>query len=319
MSTLHPDTKVRYKADPTTVGWVIAISDETARVFVDGSMRLVPVTELEPAPGLTEMSPDAFRTALTQRRLEHPLTDQLLSYKASRTDLYYHQFLPVKKMLESPDQRLLIADEVGTGKTIEAGLIWAELESRAAHGLENVWIFCPKSLVGKWQDEMLQRFDFRLESLSPEGLRQALVLLERDGVLPPRFAKSVVNLELIRAEEHMTRLDKTAIAWDFVIFDEAHHLRNTDTRSHALANLVCERSKAALFLTATPLQTSLSDIVHLMEALGVDVAEDPRLLEEQMRWDMELNDWIRLVRRQPPGVATRLGQRPGQAGAGRKG
>ena len=292
--------KVRYKADPSTVGWVTDISGQSARVFINGSMRLVPVAELEPAPGLTEMSPDAFRTALTRRRLEHPLTDQLLSYKASRTDLYYHQFLPVKKMLESPDQRLLIADEVGTGKTIEAGLIWAELESRAAQGLENVWIFCPKSLVGKWQDEMLQRFDFRLESLSSQGLRQALVLLERDGVLPPRFAKSVVNLELIRAEEHMTRLGQTAIAWDFVIFDEAHHLRNTNTLQHQLADLVCERSKAALFLTATPLQTSLTDIVHLMQALGVDVAEDPRLLEEQMRWDMDLNDWIRLVRRRPP-------------------
>ena len=301
MRTLHPDMKVRYRGDPSAVGWVVSIAGASARVFIEGSMKLVPVNELEPAPSLTEVIPNEFRTALTQRRLEHPLTDQLLSYKASRTDLYYHQFLPVKKMLESPDQRLLIADEVGTGKTIEAGLIWAELESRAVHGLENVWVVCPKSLVGKWQDEMLQRFDFRLESLSAEGLRQALVLLERDGVLPPRFAKSIVNLELIRAEEYMARLGQTAIAWDFVIFDEAHHLRNTDTLSHALAALVCERSKAALFLTATPLQTRLSDIVHLMEALGVDVAEDPRLLEEQMRWDMELNDWIRLVRRQPPG------------------
>ena len=301
MDNLHPNMKVRYKADSATVGWVISISGESARVFINGSPKLVPVNELEPAPDLMEMSPDEFRVALTRRRLEHPLTDQLLSYKASRTDLYYHQFLPVKKMLESPDQRLLIADEVGTGKTIEAGLIWAELESRAIHGLENVWIICPKSLVGKWQEEMLQRFDFRLEPLSSQGLHQALVSLERDGVLPPRFAKSIVNLELIRSEEHMTRLGETSIAWDFAIFDEAHHLRNPDTRSHALAALVCERSKAVIFLTATPLQTSLEDIVHLMEALGVDIAADPSLLGEQIRWDMELNDWIRLVRRQPPG------------------
>lgn len=301
MSSIRPDTKVRYKADPSVAGWVIGVTGENARVFIDGATKLVPVAELELAPSLTEVSPDEFRTALTQRRLEHPLTDQLLSYRASRTDLYYHQFLPVKKMLESPDQRLLIADEVGTGKTIEAGLIWAELESRAVHGLENVWVVCPKSLVGKWQEEMLQRFDFRLEVLSPEGLRQALVSLERDGVLPPRFAKVVVNIELIRAEEHQARLGQAAISWDLVIFDEAHHLRNTDTFSYALAALMCERAKAALFLTATPLQTSLEDIVHLMEALGVDVAQDPRLLEEQMRWDMELNDWIRLVRRQPPG------------------
>ena len=301
MPKLQPNTKVRYKTDPSIAGWLISISGESARVFIDGSEKLVPLTELEPAHGLTEMGPDAFRTALTRRRLEHPLTDQFLSYKASRTDLYYHQFLPVKKMLESSDQRLLIADEVGTGKTIEAGLIWAELESRAIHGLENVWIICPKSLVGKWQDEMLQRFDFRLETLSSEGLRQALVSLERDGVLPPRFAKSIVNLELIRAEEHLARLSETSIAWDFVIFDEAHHLRNPETLSYTLAASICERSKAAVFLTATPLQTSLDDIVHLMGALGVDVATDPGLLEDQIRWDMELNDWIRLVRHQPPG------------------
>ena len=206
--TPRHEGQVQEAIHPPSVGSSV-LSGASARVFIEGSMKLVPVNELEPAPSLTEMIPNEFRTALTQRRLEHPLTDQLLSYKASRTDLYYHQFLPVKKMLESPDQRLLIADEVGTGKTIEAGLIWAELESRAVHGLENVWVVCPKSLVGKWQDEMLQRFDFRLEPLSAEGLRQALVLLERDGVLPPRFAKSIVNLELVRAEEHMARLGQT--------------------------------------------------------------------------------------------------------------
>ena len=300
MATLKANSSARYKADRARVGWVIEITGESARVFVDGAPKLVPVTELEPVPDLVEMSPDEFRAALTLRRLEHPLTDQLLSYKASKTRLYYHQFLPVKKMLESPEPRLLVADEVGTGKTIEAGLIWAELESRTAHGLDNVWIVCPKSLVGKWREEMLQRFDFRLEVLLPEGLRQALVSLERDGVLPPRFAKCIVNLELIRAEEHVTRLAETEVAWDLVIFDEAHHLRNTDTRSHALARLMCERSKAAVLLTATPLQTSLEDIVHLMEALGVDAAADSRLLEEQMHWDMELNDWIGIAKGRPP-------------------
>ena len=181
MSTVHPEMKVRYKSDPSTLGWVIGISGDTARVFIDGSAKLVPIGELEPVPGLAQLSPADFRVALTQRRLEHPSTDQFLFYKASKTKLLYHQFLPVKKMLESPDQRLLIADEVGTGKTIEAGLIWAELESRAARGLETVWIVCPKSLVGKWQEEMLQRFDLRLEVLTSENIRQALVSL---GVCP---------------------------------------------------------------------------------------------------------------------------------------
>ena len=300
MSTPRSNARARYKADRSAVGWVISVSGESARVFIDGSIKLTPLAELEPVPGLTEMSPEEFRSALTRRRLEHPVTDQFLSFRASKTRLLYHQFLPVKKMLESPDQRLLIADEVGTGKTIEAGLIWAELESRSAHGLENVWVVCPKSLVGKWHDEMLQRFDLRLETLSSEGVRQALVSLERDGVLPPRFAKSIVNLELIRMEDHAVRLGQSPIAWDLAIFDEAHHLRNTETLSYSIAQFICERSKAAVFLTATPLQTRLEDIVNLMDALGVDVAADPNLLEEQLRWDMQMNDWIRLVRRRPP-------------------
>ena len=300
MAQLAANMKVRYKAEPSVVGWVIHISGENARVFIEGSDKLVPLAELEPAAVFNELTPDEFRVALTRRRIQHPVTDQFLSYKASKTKLLYHQFLPVKKLLESPDQRLLVADEVGTGKTIEAGLIWSELESRAANGLENVWIICPKALVGKWRDEMLQRFGFQLEVLSSEGLRQALVSLERDGVLPPRFAKSVVNLELIRLERNAERFAASPVAWDLTIFDEAHHLRNTDTLSNSLAELICERSKAAVFLTATPLQTGLQDIVNLMATLGVDVAEDPGLLEEQMRWDMMLNDWIRLVRYQPP-------------------
>lgn len=300
MSEIRPGSQVTYKANPSEAGLLIDTVGDSARVFIGGSMRLVPVSDLEPIPVAVPISPADFRNALTKRRLEHPLTDQFLSYRASRTDLYYHQFLPVKKMLESSDQRLLIADEVGTGKTISAGLIWAELESRAAHGLDNVLIVCPKSLLEKWRDEMLQRFDFRLEILTPDSLRQALVALNRDGILPPRFAKSIVNLELLRSRGNLENLNESSITWDLAIFDEAHHLRNPETQSHRLAALVCERSTSAVFLTATPLQTSLYDIVHLMEALGVDVAEDPDLLEEQMVWDMDMNDWIRLVRNRPP-------------------
>ena len=96
------------------------------------------------------------------------------------------------------------------------------------------------------------------------------------------------------------KLLESPIEWDLAIFDEAHHLRNTDTLSYGVASFVCERSRAAVFLTATPLQTHLRDLVHLMSALGVDVAEDPQMLEEQMRWDMRLNDWIRLIKRRPP-------------------
>ena len=69
---------------------------------------------------------------------------------------------------------------------------------------------------------------FQLEALTSEGIRQALVSLERDGVLPPRFSKAVVNLELVRMEEYAERLEQSSVTWDLAIFDEAHHLKNTD-------------------------------------------------------------------------------------------
>lgn len=307
--SLKPQTKVRYKSSPSRVGFLAALDGDKARVFVDGSLLLVPVEEIEPVPSRVSMSPVEFRVALTRKRLEHPLTEQLLSYRASKTRLLYYQYLPVKKIVESSAQRLLIADEVGLGKTIEAGLVWAELEARAAHGLESVWIICPKALVGKWYEEMLQRFDLRLEVLTSEGLRQALATLERDGVLSPRFTRAVVNLELIRVEEHVTAFQRTGIAWDLAIFDEAHHLRNPETLSHAFAQFVSERSKAVLFLTATPFQTGLDDIVHLMESLGVDIAADPSLLIDQIQWDMQLNDMVRLLRNRPPDWEREVRQR----------
>ena len=94
---------------------------------------------------------------------------------------------------------------------------------------------------------MLQRFDLRLEPLSSETLRQALVSLDRDGVLPPRFSKAVVNLELIRMENNAYRLGQSAIAWDLAIFDEAHHLRNTDTLSHSIAEFILPEVQGGSF------------------------------------------------------------------------
>ena len=61
MSTVRPDMKVRYRSDPATAGWVIAVAGETARVFIDGTAKLVPVEELEPVPGITEVSPESLR------------------------------------------------------------------------------------------------------------------------------------------------------------------------------------------------------------------------------------------------------------------
>ena len=93
------------------------------------------------------------------------LTDRtLVSYATSRTETFEYQFRPLFKILQSKEHRLLIADEVGLGKTIEAGIILKELSSRAV--CKRVLIIVPNALKTKWKDELQIRFDEYFDILS---------------------------------------------------------------------------------------------------------------------------------------------------------
>ena len=101
---------------------------------------------------------------VTHQRLirSHPLRNNIYAFNASRTRFYPYQFKPFFKFLDSPKHRLLVADEVGLGKTIEAGLIMTEL--RASQTVQRILVACPANLSAKWQLELKRRFgeDFRI-------------------------------------------------------------------------------------------------------------------------------------------------------------
>lgn len=303
MHRYPPGTRVRRASNPACIGVVVQSDDRFATVFwATGREEAVPVEALVlQRDSSATCSPSELFLELVHRRLEHPLTDQLLSYKASRTQLLPHQFIPVRKFLANPSQRLLIADEVGTGKTIEAGLIWAELEARSRDGLGSVLVVCPKALVGKWQAEFLHRFDLRLEYLDSDAWRSALIAAQRDGVWNPRFSHAVVGLELARREELLGLLGETECTWDLVIVDEAHELRNPETLSHALGRLLGECAAAMLLLTATPAQTSIEDLRSLFRLLSVELATDQATFAAEIEKDMRFNAIAVLVRGLPPG------------------
>ena len=95
---------------------------------------------------------DDFRARITAERLSNPQADSLYSLDAARIQFIPFQFKPLLRFLRADQPRLLIADEVGVGKTIEAGLILREMQTR--QDVENVLIVCPKALVFKWRTEM---------------------------------------------------------------------------------------------------------------------------------------------------------------------
>jgi ATP-dependent helicase HepA len=103
-------------------------------------------------------------------------------------------------LLRADRPRLLIADEVGVGKTIEAGLILKELQARQR--LENVLIVCPKTLVTKWRAEM-RRFDEEFQPLTAETLRYCLKETQCDGAWPVQYSRSIIHLELFRNQDYL--------------------------------------------------------------------------------------------------------------------
>jgi SNF2 family DNA or RNA helicase len=259
-------------------------SDDAVRVYDEDQLIAVATTDSEVADpsevfGGPSLELDEFRARFTAARLAHPAIDNLYALHAARIQYIPFQFKPLLRLLRSDRPRLLIADDVGVGKTIEAGLILRELETRS--NVANVLVVCPKALTTKWRAEM-RRFDEEFQILTPESLRYCLDETHLDGVWPPQYARAIVNYELFRLDDYLhgtegrkpkpglTQLDPPP-AFDLVVVDEAHHFRNPAANSHQLAEALCDAAEAVVFLTATPVQLGSENLFELLHLLRPDL------------------------------------------------
>lgn len=227
---------------------------------------------------------DTIALTITATKLRDPLTDVIYSFQTSRTLFRPYQFRPVLKMLTGVNQRLLIADEVGLGKTIEAGLIWSELEFRSP--LESVLVVCPSALKRKWQAEMKNRFDRELKDLSSAVLEEWIEGLEKGR---PDKLTAVASLEGLRTSKHLDKLVELSPRFDLVIVDEAHYLRNAGNRSNELGKHLSDWADAMIFLSATPLNLGTSDLFNLLSLLDDVQFFDKNTFDEQIEPNMHLN------------------------------
>lgn len=256
----------------------------------------------QPAP-----AQDIART-LTWTKLCHPLTDVIYSYRSSKTIFRAYQFKPVLKVINSDKRRLLIADEVGLGKTIEAGLVWNELEQRGE--VRSALVICPSALRFKWQSELRERFDRQVDVLDRARLqRWALELEAGEG----GDFQAIASIELLRAaDEQLAQLRALSPRIDLVIVDEAHYMRNKGTRSNDLGELVSEWADALLFLSATPLNLHQDDLYNLLSILDPEAFPSAELLREQIVPNRAFNaaaaDLVRGGWRKPREVLSRLAE-----------
>lgn len=180
----------------------------------------------------------------------------------ARTAILPHQIFAAHRVVSAEKRRFLLADEVGLGKTIEAGMIWQALEQRGQ--AKRTLIIVPAGLTTQWQEEMQDKFGCRADDPN----NPAFEIFGRDfWAVNPRIwdlkARAIASLNMLKRWEHKRVLLENR-KWDLIIFDEAHRLSAIDygsskvekTQSYKLAEEIRGQQycDALLLLTATPHQ-----------------------------------------------------------------
>jgi len=190
--------------------------------------------------------------------------DELLCLPHLRgIETLWHQVETVRKVLKQFRGRVLLADEVGLGKTIEAGMVLKEYLLRGM--VERVLVLVPASLVGQWREELETKFDISCATTHDPLLRND----------PDRFwsqPRLVASLAVARRRDHSERLLERS--FDLVIVDEAHHLRDRASQGYKLVDALNKRF--LLLLSATPVQNDLIELYNILTLLKPGIFKTPK-------------------------------------------
>lgn len=199
--------------------------------------------------------------------------DQLICLPTlTAIDKYWYQIETARKVLRQLGGRALLADEVGLGKTIEAGLIIAEYLARGM--VQSLLVLTPASLVSQWQSELSDKFNIATITTDNRDPQQPI------GSFWTNNPRIIASLNTAKSAKHYPHV--TSRTWDLVVVDEAHHLKNRTTLNWKLVNALNKRF--ILMLTATPVQNSLIELFNLLTLLK------PGLLQTEAAFKKEYVD-----------------------------
>jgi SNF2 family DNA or RNA helicase len=184
---------------------------------------------------------------------------------SSRVDLLPHQILLVHDLVAMRDRRLLIADEVGLGKTIETGMLLRELMTRGE--AERILIITPAGLTRNWRKELAEGFRLHFEILNQDFADHGSATWENHHLV-------IASIDTLKVPRRIQRL-LGAPPWDLIIFDEAHHLsrirtgnKTNTTQNYKLAEALRGHTRDLFFLTATPHQGNAYQFWSLIQLLN---------------------------------------------------
>lgn len=280
------DDKVRVPTHPEWgTGEVLRVSQELgvyqAKVLfktTEGErVENLPVEWLETTADLWERLAAGDFDRLEDYRIKQMALD--MSYantggelSASRVDLLPHQILLVHDLVGQSPRRVLIADEVGLGKTIETGMLIRELIARG--DAERILVVTPAGLVENWRRELEGCFRLHFDILGRDFQDHGSAAWERHNLV-------IASIDTLKQQRRMQRL-LAAAPWDLVIFDEAHHVSRTrsgkktvTTQNYKLAEALRNHTRDLLFLSATPHQGNAFQFWSLIQILDDQLFANP--------------------------------------------
>ena len=242
-----------------SIGAIVEIGENSYNVLVNGKIKEFFEGQLKKPSFESEQAlykAKEVNALLTARLIMNPSIMSLYTLNSAKIDFSPYQLRPVLKIIKSDSPRILIADGVGVGKTIEAGLILKELQAR--NDIKSVLVICPRPLITekKWETE-LKRFGEKFKALDGKTLRYCINECRNDdGEWPDDYKKCIIPYSLFDEILVIGNTDKkgkkkTSLSdlevfpkFDLVIIDEAHHIKNSNTYAYQGVKLFCDNAES---------------------------------------------------------------------------
>ena len=237
-----------------------------------------------------------LRNVTLLSKIKNETAGGFLSSLASGIIPLPHQLHVLNRAMETNNIRYILADEVGLGKTIEAGMIIRELKSRGL--VSRILVVCPTGLVTQWASEMQEKFHEKFQVILPSDYDTIRRLTDNDDVYG-QFDQVISPMDSIKpiekhagwSEEKIEKYNEERIysiinsGWDLIIIDEAHRVAGSsgEVARYKLGNLLAQASPYLLLLSATPHNGKTEPFLRLIRLLDADAFPNAKsIVREQV-------------------------------------
>ncbi|MCX5274298.1 DEAD/DEAH box helicase [Streptomyces virginiae] len=303
---------VKKVADTTYDGWMVEVTGVSSLVRGMDAVFYERLDHIEPLdPDKTRLVPDSspnHRKARLYleaviRKTALPQTEHGLALVGNfLMDQQTHQLRPAQLALsmENPQPRVLVADVVGLGKTLEIGILLAELIRRGRG--ERILVVTPAQVLEQFQRELWTRFSIPLVRLDSTGIQRIQQDIPAGRNPFAYFKRAIISVDTLKSDVYAHHLENTE--WDAVVIDESHNLVNRGTKNNTLARTIARRTDSLILASATPHNgdpESFAELIGMLDEAAIadsssyEVKNLGHLYIRRTKTDREVRDSLKGV------------------------